>query len=237
MNLTQTKFQATAQGINLANYNRHVFVFLQSDNCGFVGVGTVGGNPSRTWILSCDCNSGFDSIHSGHRSECTGCRSADLFAITPGVSAGWSSTLASADGTEGTALVQVNSNGFNFPTLSTIAWVDALPPSAPTNLTATAASRSISLQWTASQDNQAIARYEVLHNGTVIGSVTGIRFLDANVSSKTSYRCLERAIPFARVAAAGSEDLQENTRCAFPALVIGRGIKYYKEEQVRIAYG
>ena len=45
---------ATAQGINLANYNRQVFVFPQPDNCGFAGVGTVGGNPSKTWIVSCD---------------------------------------------------------------------------------------------------------------------------------------------------------------------------------------
>jgi chitin-binding protein len=91
-------------------------------------------------------------------------------------------------------VVQVNSNGFNFPALSTTARVDAMPPSAPTNLIATTASRSISLKWTASQDNQAIARYEVLRNGTVIGSVISTSFLDANVNSKTSYTYQVRAV-------------------------------------------
>lgn len=386
---------ATAQGINLANYNRHVFVFPQPDSCGFAGVGTVGGNPSKTWIVSCDWLTAYvheighnlTMLHSGaatgeyadgscfmgnpfntpklnapHRIQmgwadstqvrtlsgtggsftleslgsstglqvikvpnggndtyisfrtptgtdanlrteyrnrlsihtwsggpnatflkslvapgssytdtalgltvrhisqdgarasiqvdfgCSaqtptlaltpssqvigpntnavaqltlqnndgpGCPSRS-FNITHTVSAGWSSTLGSSvdlaagartqltltlipppssvDGTAGTAVVQVNSNGINFPALSATARVDAMPPSAPANLIATAGSRSISLQWTASQDNQAIARYEVLRNGTVIGSVTASSFLDANVSSKTSYTYQVRAV-------------------------------------------
>lgn len=40
---------ATAQGVNLSNYSRRVYV-IPGGSCGFAGLGTVGGNPSRAWV-------------------------------------------------------------------------------------------------------------------------------------------------------------------------------------------
>lgn len=41
---------ATAAGHSLTNYDRLVYVFPQNTNCGWGGLGTVGGKPSRAWI-------------------------------------------------------------------------------------------------------------------------------------------------------------------------------------------
>jgi len=41
---------ATNAGINLANYNRFIYAFPQTNSCGWWGLGTVGGNPSHAWI-------------------------------------------------------------------------------------------------------------------------------------------------------------------------------------------
>jgi hypothetical protein len=40
---------ATAAGINLSAYNRHVYAF-PSVSCGWTGSGQIGGNPSQCWI-------------------------------------------------------------------------------------------------------------------------------------------------------------------------------------------
>lgn len=41
---------ATAAGHNLANYDRLVYAFPQTSGCGWGGLGTVGGKPSRAWV-------------------------------------------------------------------------------------------------------------------------------------------------------------------------------------------
>ncbi|SEG04561.1 NPCBM-associated, NEW3 domain of alpha-galactosidase [Vibrio hangzhouensis] len=41
---------AEDSGIDVASYNRLMYVFPQSSKCGWTGRGTVGGNPSRSWI-------------------------------------------------------------------------------------------------------------------------------------------------------------------------------------------
>lgn len=45
---------ALSGGINIGAYNRKVYVMPRSNPCGYIGVGTVGGNPSRSWIFRCD---------------------------------------------------------------------------------------------------------------------------------------------------------------------------------------
>jgi hypothetical protein len=45
---------AQAQGVNLGLYNRRVYVFPRRNPCSWAGLGTVGGNPSRAWIATCD---------------------------------------------------------------------------------------------------------------------------------------------------------------------------------------
>ena len=45
---------AQAAGINVSLYNRRVYVMPSAGSCGtWAGLGTLGGNPSRSWIASC----------------------------------------------------------------------------------------------------------------------------------------------------------------------------------------
>jgi Gametolysin peptidase M11 len=41
---------ALSAGVLLANYSRKIYAFPQAGGCGWWGLGTVGGNPSRAWI-------------------------------------------------------------------------------------------------------------------------------------------------------------------------------------------
>jgi hypothetical protein len=41
---------ATANGVNLSQFTRKVYAFPQISACGWWGLGTVGGNPSRSWV-------------------------------------------------------------------------------------------------------------------------------------------------------------------------------------------
>ena len=86
----------------------------------------------------------------------------------------------------------VNSNGVP----SVASWVhlpapyteDAIPPSAPSGLTATAtSSSSVSLSWTASTDNVGVTGYNILRNGVQIGTSTTTSYTDNTVASNTPY--------------------------------------------------
>lgn len=44
---------AQAQGVNLAQYNRRLYVIPRANSCGWAGLGTIGGNPSRAWVAHC----------------------------------------------------------------------------------------------------------------------------------------------------------------------------------------
>ena len=52
---TQGQAAATAGGFVLSNYKRYIFAF-PSNGCGWLGLGTIGGNPSKSWIFA---NRGF----------------------------------------------------------------------------------------------------------------------------------------------------------------------------------
>jgi chitodextrinase len=85
----------------------------------------------------------------------------------------------------------VNSSGVP----SVASWVhlpapyeDTTPPSAPSGLTATATtSSSVSLSWTASTDNVGVIGYNILRNGTKVGTSTTTSYTDNNVASGTTY--------------------------------------------------
>ncbi|MGH7929188.1 MAG: hypothetical protein ACREQV_15480, partial [Candidatus Binatia bacterium] len=47
---TKADAAAAAAGVTLSNYSRKVYAFPQARGCGWWGLGTVGGNPSRAWI-------------------------------------------------------------------------------------------------------------------------------------------------------------------------------------------
>jgi hypothetical protein len=56
--------------------------------------------------------------------------------------------------------------------------LDEKPPSAPTDLTATAGLEQVSLQWDASSDEFGVARYRVFRDGSEIGTAPGTDFID-----------------------------------------------------------
>jgi len=60
-------------------------------------------------------------------------------------------------------------------------------PTAPTNLTGTAASpTSVSLGWTGSTDNVGVSGYQVFRNGTSIGTTTTTSFSDTQATPSTT---------------------------------------------------
>lgn len=66
--------------------------------------------------------------------------------------------------------------------------VDTQAPTAPSNLAATnVQSNSVALSWGPSSDNVAVAGYDILRNGTIVGTSTSTSYSDATVSPSTSY--------------------------------------------------
>ncbi len=65
---------------------------------------------------------------------------------------------------------------------------DTSPPSAPTNLTATAAAPNrIDLAWTASSDDVGISGYRIARDGAQIATTTGTAYTDSAVSPGTTH--------------------------------------------------
>jgi pullulanase len=63
-----------------------------------------------------------------------------------------------------------------------------VPPTAPTGLTAgTVTSSSIALSWTASTSSAGVAGYNVLRNGTKVGTSTTTSYTDTGLLATTSY--------------------------------------------------
>ncbi|WKU02921.1 PQQ-dependent sugar dehydrogenase [Micromonospora sp. HUAS LYJ1] len=72
---------------------------------------------------------------------------------------------------------------------------DTQRPTTPTNLAATANGTDVTLTWTASTDNVAVTRYDILRGGVTVGSVTGTganppatSFTDTGLAASTEYR-------------------------------------------------
>jgi chitodextrinase len=94
-----------------------------------------------------------------------------------------------------------NSVYSNTASVTTQAAADTTPPSAPTNLTATAASSTqINLSWTASTDSVGVTGYKVERcsgagcaNFTQIGTPTTTTFNDTGLTASTSYSYRVRA--------------------------------------------
>ncbi|MGZ4729839.1 MAG: galactose oxidase-like domain-containing protein [Acidimicrobiales bacterium] len=65
---------------------------------------------------------------------------------------------------------------------------DQSPPTAPTNLVATATqSRQVNLAWTAASDNAGVTRYNVLRDGLPVGTSPGTSYVDTTVQPNTTY--------------------------------------------------
>ena len=97
---------------------------------------------------------------------------------------------------------------------------DTQPPTAPTNLTATAVSSSqINLSWTASTDNIAVAGYEVWRGSTKVATVTTNSYSDIGLAASTSYTYTVKAFDGASNISTASTIASATT----PAAGVGSG--------------
>ncbi|GAA4055567.1 GH12 family glycosyl hydrolase domain-containing protein [Nonomuraea soli] len=71
---------------------------------------------------------------------------------------------------------------------------DPTPPTAPANLAASGTtSTSTNLSWSASTDNVGVTRYEILRNGTQVGTSTTTGFTASGLTPSTAYQFQVRA--------------------------------------------
>jgi hypothetical protein len=68
-----------------------------------------------------------------------------------------------------------------------VASTDSAPPTAPTGLAATLGQSSVSLNWTASSDNEGVVGYRVFRNGTQIASPAAPYYTDTSIQPGTTY--------------------------------------------------
>ena len=93
--------------------------------------------------------------------------------------------------------------------------LDTVAPSAPGNLSApSVTSNSVSLSWSPSPDNVAVAGYDILRDGSVVGNSTATSFPDATVSPSTSYQYTVEAYDAAGNVSAPSNAISVSTPAA-----------------------
>jgi chitodextrinase len=72
--------------------------------------------------------------------------------------------------------------------VSTTTPSDTTPPSAPSNLTATASGSSqVNLRWSASSDDVGVSSYEIVRDGQPVGTSSTTSFTDSSVQATTTY--------------------------------------------------
>lgn len=90
---------------------------------------------------------------------------------------------------------------------------DTTPPTAPSGLTSTGTtSSSVSLRWTAATDNVGVTGYEVLRNGSVVGTTSGTTFTDTGLASGTAFTYTVRARDAAGNLGPASNSVQVSTQ-------------------------
>jgi chitodextrinase len=98
---------------------------------------------------------------------------------------------------------------------------DNTPPTAPGNLVSTGTtSSSVSLQWTAATDNVGVTGYDVLRDGSVVGTPTGTTFTDTGLASGTQFTYTVRARDAAGNLGPASNAVQVTTQPAAPGETI-----------------
>jgi hypothetical protein len=110
-----------------------------------------------------------------------------------------------------TAKTSVGSASASFDVTSPPPSTDTTPPSAPSNLAATASDAKVDLSWGASSDDVGVTGYRIIRNGSQIASVSGRTYSDTGVINGTSYSYVVRAID-----AAGNVSQDSNTVTARP---------------------
>lgn len=88
-----------------------------------------------------------------------------------------------------------------------------IPPSAPTNVAASNITQvSATITWTASTDDVAVLRYEILRDGTQVGTATGTTYDLTGLNAGTTYQITVRAVDL------GSNKSPESTALSLTTL-------------------
>jgi chitinase len=93
---------------------------------------------------------------------------------------------------------------------------DVVPPSAPSELSYTATTSSISLSWLPSQDNVGIAGYKIFRDGVVAGNTKSTSFTDASLIPNATYTYEVLAYDEADNESAKSKSLKATTLDSCP---------------------
>jgi chitodextrinase len=118
----------------------------------------------------------------------TGATSLSISPAPGTISGGSGSVSVSPTSTTTYTLTATNASGSVTASAVVTIGSDNIPPSAPTNVTATASSSTqILVSWSASTDHVGVAGYKIMRGGTQIGTSTVTSYLDAGLSAGTTY--------------------------------------------------
>jgi chitodextrinase len=155
-----------------------------------------------TWAASTD-NVGVTG-YKVERCQGAGCANFAQIAVVTGITfndAGLTASTSYSYRVLATDAAGNNSGPSNVFSLTTLVATDTIPPTAPTNLTATAASPTqINLAWTASTDNVGVTGYKVERcsgagctNFVQVATPMGTAFNDTGLTASTAYSYRVRA--------------------------------------------
>jgi acid phosphatase type 7 len=115
---------------------------------------------------------------------------------------------------------------------------DSTPPTAPTNLTATAATwNQVNLAWTASTDNVGIANYTIYRNGSSVGTTTAISFSDTTTLGGTTYAYTVKATDTSGNQSAASNSATVTTPSGGPLVFVPTDDSYVRADQPDSNFG
>jgi large repetitive protein len=97
--------------------------------------------------------------------------------------------------------------------------VDTTPPSAPGPLSASnVTANSVTLSWAAATDDRAIGGYQIVRDGTVVGSTGDTNYTDTGLSASTSYSYTVHAVDATGNAGPDTAALPVTTAASNPVL-------------------
>ncbi|WP_342552695.1 carbohydrate binding domain-containing protein [Paenibacillus sp. FSL R7-0652] len=90
---------------------------------------------------------------------------------------------------------------------------DIEPPTAPTNVVSpSSTSSAVTLEWSASQDNYGVARYDIYRDGSKVGESTQLTYTDTSLAPAASYVYFIKAVDAAGNVSASSEPITVKTK-------------------------
>ena len=129
-------------------------------------------------------------------------------------------TSATAGPQNGTATLTASTDWYAVAAAFSAVPQGALPPSAPTNVTAPSVTSShVTLSWTASTDNVPVTAYTVYRDGIQVGTTATTGYNDATVAPSTTYSYTVTAVNGAAQTSPPSSPLAVTTPVTPPASI------------------